>query len=102
MDGMANSIGINNGDVYVTGWRIKNHASIACYWKIGNRNELHDTHSFGDAYDIAFKGNNVYISGEIDPQNTDNWNACYWRNGNKVNLPMSGYGATAFGIGNFF
>ena len=21
----------------------------------GNRNELHDTHSFGDAYDIAFK-----------------------------------------------
>ena len=98
MDGMANSIGINNGDVYVTGWRIKNHASIACYWKNGNRNELHDTHSFGDAYDIAFKGNNVYIAGEIDPQNTDNWNACYWRNGNKVTLPRSGFGATAFGI----
>ena len=98
MDGMANSIGINNGDVYVTGWRIKNHASIACYWKNGNRNELHDTHSFGDAYDIAFKGNNVFIAGEIDPQNTDNWNACYWRNGNKVTLPRSGFGATAFGI----
>ena len=59
---------------------------------------MHDTHSFGDAYDIAFKGNNVYIAGEIDPQNTDNWNACYWRNGNKVTLPRSGYGATAFGI----
>ena len=25
-------------------------------------------------------------------------NACYWRNGNKVNLPRTGYGATAFGI----
>ena len=97
-DAMANSVGINNGDVYVTGWRIQNHASIACYWKNGNINTLHSTGFFGDAYDIAFKGNNVYIAGEIDPQNTDNWNACYWRNGNKVNLPKSGYGATAFGI----
>ena len=40
VDAMANSIGINNGDVYVTGWKIQNHASIACYWKNGN---LHTT-----------------------------------------------------------
>ena len=98
VDAMANSIGINNGDVYVTGWRIQNHASIACYWKNGNLNNLHNTSYFGDAYDIAFKDNDFYIAGEIDAQSTDNWNACYWKNGNKVNLPRSGYGATAFGI----
>ena len=61
----------------ITAIKTSNDASIACYWKNGNINNLHDTHSFGDAYDIAFKGNDFYISGEIDPQNTDSWNACY-------------------------
>ena len=99
-DSQAFAVGLRtNGDVFVGGYYMNNHHYvIPCYWKNGNLNDLHDTHSFGDAYDIAFKGNDVYIAGEIDPQSTDNWNACYWRNGNKVSLPRSGYGATAFGI----
>ena len=104
MDAMAYGIGVNNGDVYVTGWRIQNHTTLACYWKNGEINNLHGTAYFGEGRDIAFKGNNVYISGHVDKTSTDSWNACYWRNGNRIdmarNTSTGGHviGSEAFGI----
>ena len=104
MDAMAYGIGVNNGDVYVTGWRIQNHTTLACYWKNGEINNLHGTAYFGEGRDIAFKGDNVYISGHVDKSNTETWNACYWRNGNRVdmarNTSYGGYviGSEVFGI----
>ena len=103
MDAVAYGIGVNNGDIYVTGWRIKNHATIACYWKNGQLNDLHATNFFGEGRDIAFKGNNVYISGHVDKASTDSWNACYWRNGNRVDMNRRSshgtcIGSEAFGI----
>ena len=89
--------------MYVTGWRIQNHASIACYWKNGNINNLHGTSHFGDAYDIDFKGDDFYIAGERGAASSDAWNACYWKNGNVNNVSRNSsfgnsWGATAFGI----
>ena len=103
MDAVAYGIGVNNGDVYVTGWRIKNHATIACYWKNGNLNDLHGTNLFGEGNDVAFKGNDFYISGYVENASTGKWNACYWKNGNRVNMARrtsygTCHGSEAFGI----
>ena len=97
MDAMGLGIGINNGDVYVTGWRIQSHTTIACYWKNGAINNLHGTAYFGEAYDIAFKGDNFYIGGWRGPENGDRWNACYWRNGNLNNINRNSSYGTCIG-----
>ena len=81
MDAVAYGIGVNNGDVYVSGWRIQNHITLACYWKNGSINNLHGPSHFGEGRDIAFKGNVVYISGHVDKHSTDSWNGCYWKFG---------------------
>ena len=102
------AIFVDDGDVYVAGTRIVDEGPfgtpIACYWRNGEINNLHGTAYFGEGRDIAFKGNNIYISGHVDKASTETWNACYWRNGNRVdmarNTSTGGHviGSEAFGI----
>ena len=71
--GSVIAITISNGDVYTAGG--------AHYWI---NDEQHDLNAPGFVSGIAVNDNHVYVSGSTG------WQACYWNDGQRIELPSTG------------
>jgi hypothetical protein len=97
-NGEAHNIEVVNGDVYVVGSVTKvfsPNSSVVerpVYWKNGVLNILPSVGPHNvSAYDIAFIGTDIYISGtDLINATTQDTRAVYWKNGIKSNLPITG------------
>ncbi|MCP4132409.1 MAG: hypothetical protein GY754_15665 [bacterium] len=81
----ANSIFVDNGDIYITGYIYGSDGYKACYWK-NNTLSIMSTGYCG--HSIVVSNNDIYISGDGFSD------ACYWENGSFNNLPGA-YSATS-------
>jgi len=78
---LARSIYVSGSDVYVAG----NYGGIARLWKNGVATDL----GIATANAVFVSGNDVYVAGYAVGVNGSY--ACYWKNGQIVNLPLSNY-----------
>jgi hypothetical protein len=67
---------------------------IPCYWVNGKQNKLPITRTSGTTSAIAVSGRDVYVVGSekrvFSKSSSDVWEApCYWKNGEKYNLPSA-------------
>jgi len=118
IDSRANAIAVAGSDVFVTGrYEAGGYNDTgtyiykfrACYWKNGEKIDLlplgdYD-HFYGEAGAITVAGSDVYILGVGEYNNYDdpdsyNYIACYWKNGERIDLPFSGsdYGYSAITV----
>ena len=98
----------DNGDVYVGGYYMSNHAYIPCFWKNGNRSNLpRPSGGDGEVNDIAIMdGTMRYYAGYTTT--LDNFSgyppkAAYWRHTTRTDLFLGGssmdiYGSKGWGI----
>ena len=71
----ANAIAVNNSDIYVAGYAIKNNQQ-AVLWKNGVSTALSpNSQVLSEADAIVINGGNIYVAGAIDAK------AVYWKNG---------------------
>ncbi len=91
-DSYANTVLVNNGNVYVTGSiTALNGNLVAAYWLNGTVKKLADSSavSVSLATGIAFSGNDTYVSGYISSNN--HTTAIYWKNGQQNILSNANY-----------
>ena len=78
----------SGSDIYAVGLINKYNSNsaghTACYWKNGVIQELGDD---AQAYGIFVEGNNIYVTGAVG-KFPSNYRPCYWKNGQRVDLPM--------------
>jgi hypothetical protein len=94
-NGLASSIFISNGDVYIAGsysetWNRVSSSSIPCIWKNGIRTDLATIDDPAQANSIFVSGNDVYVAGDEyleEPEHT--FFPCYWKNGVRTDLPSA-------------
>jgi hypothetical protein len=77
----GNAIAVVNGDVYVAGTDLSGSKPIAKYWKNGTETALGDGIRTSKANGIAVKGNDVYVTGELQGANNITDFAVVWKNG---------------------
>lgn len=78
----ANSIFIQENDVYVAGMALINDNYVAVYWKNGTIQPLSQK-TLSTANGIIVNGNDVYVAG------SESGNACLWKNNQKIVLDQS-------------
>ncbi|GAA3978071.1 hypothetical protein [Mucilaginibacter dorajii] len=82
-DAAANAIAVQGTDVYASGYiTATNGKYVAVYWKNGVQTNLTGTGTNASAGSIAIQGNDVYITGFVEDA------AVYWKNGQRVTLPL--------------
>jgi hypothetical protein len=93
-----------NGDAYIVG--LVNYIGggyVNGYWKnqsfISRLNTLHNNESGFGVNHLYVTGSDVYIAGtEQSDASSAETTACYWKNGNRTDLPSNSMSATATGI----
>lgn len=86
-DGMtnvtANSICVQQGDIYIAGTTFSNGNFIATYWKNGNPIHLCDDKHYSEATSIFVEGTDIYVAGREDvlENGTVQTLPTYWKNG---------------------
>lgn len=91
----ANSIIVDNGDVYISGVDNDGVGNLAVYWKNGTRIAMPKSSEYPAAYgrSIAVDNGNVYLAGEQStPLPTGGYagRTMYWKNGTAVNFGDNG------------
>lgn len=91
----ANSIVVDNGDVYVGGVDNDGVGNLAVYWKNGTRVPMEKSPEYPIAYgrSIAVDNGDVYLAGEqstLLPTGGFASRTMYWKNGSPVNLGDNG------------
>jgi hypothetical protein len=95
--GIASSVFVSNGDVYVAGWDMNNgsYAAPRC-WKSGVA--LNMTFGvLGVAHSVFVDGSDVYVAGSQGPA-SGNFIATYWKNGTPTTLTDGSTVAEATGV----
>ena len=87
--GVAHDISINNNDIHIVGYdkSFISDFKIPIHWINGIRNTLPITETDGEASSIFISDNNVYIGG-VDGSVFDSTKPVYWKNNEKINLPI--------------
>jgi hypothetical protein len=91
-----------NGSIYVAGVYTLDTVKYPCYWKDGERVDLplpadriaDKTYLTG----MTAANGSVYITGQYRLDGAEAWNktACYWKDGERVDLPEAGTAAAIF------
>ena len=81
--GEAEAITFDGSDVYVSGW----YNNGSCYWKNQQKFDL-TTNAESQAFAVGIRSNgDVYVGGYY-MNNHHYYIPCFWKNGNKTNLPI--------------
>ena len=81
--GEAEAIVVDGSDVYVSGW----YNNGSCYWKNQQKFDL-TTNAESQAFAVGIRSNgDVYVGGYY-MNNHHYYIPCFWKNGNKTNLPI--------------
>ncbi len=80
--GEAEAIAVDGNDIYVAGW----YDNGSCYWKNGVKIDL-TTNADSQSFGVAVRENgDVYVGGYY-MSNHHYYVPCFWKNGNRTNLP---------------